>query len=100
VIFIQLFDIHDGVYLFLIEVYIYDNFSNLNLGLQLNEESGYFFHVKMPGYRLASLAAATTLHFTARCIQPLLSQNPTACIAYLGGSSQLPISSTGAIILS
>ena len=43
--------------------------------------SGYFFHVKMPGYRLASLSAATTLHFTACCIQLLLSQNPTACIA-------------------
>jgi hypothetical protein len=49
----------------------------------LNGGSGYFFHVKMPGYRLASLAAATTLDFTACCIQPLLSQNPTACIAYL-----------------
>jgi len=66
----------------------------------LYEESGYFFHFKMPVYRLASLAAATTPHFTACCIHLLLSQNPTACIAYLGGSSQLLIRSTGAIILS
>jgi hypothetical protein len=50
---------------------------------QLIEGSGYFFYVKMPGYRLASLAAATPLHFTALCIQLLLAQNPTACIAYL-----------------
>ncbi len=68
--------------------------------IKLTEGSGYFFHVKMPGYRLASLAAATTLHFTAFCIQLLVSQNPTACIAYLGGSSRLLIRSTGAIILS
>jgi len=88
------------VYIYFIEVYIYDNFPGLNLGLQLNEGSGYFFHVKMPGYRLASLAAATTLHFTACCIQLFVSRNPTACIAYLGGSSQLFIRSTGAIILS
>jgi hypothetical protein len=70
------------------------------LEAQLNEGSGYFFHVKMPGYRLASLTAATTLHFTAFRIQLLLSQNPTACFAYLGGSSQLLIRGTGAIILS
>jgi hypothetical protein len=67
---------------------------------KLFEGLGYFLHVKMPGYRLASLSAATTLHFTACCIQLLLSQNPTAFIAYLGGSSQLLIRSTGAIILS
>jgi hypothetical protein len=65
-----------------------------------DEGSGYFFHVKMPGYRLASLTAATTLHFTACFIQLLLSRNPTACIAYFGGNSQLLIRSTGAIILS
>ena len=63
--------------------------------VQLYEGSGYFFHVKMPGYRRLSLAAATILHFTACCIRLLVSQNPTACIAYLGGSSQLLIRSTG-----
>jgi hypothetical protein len=53
----------------------------LALNLQVFEGSGYFFHVKMPGYGLASLAAATTLQFTACCIQLPLSQNPIACIA-------------------
>jgi hypothetical protein len=46
----------------------------------------------MPGYRLPSLAAATILDFTAGSIQPLMSQNPTAYIAYLGSNSQLLIS--------
>jgi hypothetical protein len=54
----------------------------------------------MPGYRLASLAAATILHFTACFIELLLSQNTTACIAYLGGNNQLLIRSAWAIILS
>jgi hypothetical protein len=54
----------------------------------------------MPGYRLASLTAATTLHFTACYMQLPLSQNPTVCIAYLGGISQLLMRSAGAIILS
>jgi hypothetical protein len=45
----------------------------------------------MPGYRLASLAAATILNFAACFIPLLLSQNPKACIAYLGGNSQLQI---------
>jgi len=67
---------------------------------QLLEGSRYFFHVKMPGYRLARQAAATTLHFTACDIELVLSQNPAVCIAYLGGNSQLPIRSAGAIILS
>jgi hypothetical protein len=53
--------------------------------------SGYFFHDKMPGYRLPGLSAATTLHFTACCIQHPLCLNPTVCFAYLGGSSQLLI---------
>jgi len=72
----------------------------VTLNNKLVEGPGYFLHVKMPGYRLASLSAATTPHFTACYIQDLLSQNPTACIAYLGGSRQLLIRSTGAIILS
>jgi hypothetical protein len=53
----------------------------------------------MPGYRLPVLAAATALHFTACHIQHPLSQKPTASVAYPGGSSQLLIKSTGAIIL-
>jgi hypothetical protein len=63
------------------------------------QESGYFFHDKMPGYRLPGLAAATVLQFTACRIQHPLSQKPTASFAYPGGSSQLLIRSTGAIIL-
>jgi len=54
----------------------------------------------MPGYRLASLAAATILDFTACCIQLLVSLNPTACIAYLGGKSHLLVRNTEAIIWS
>jgi hypothetical protein len=66
----------------------------------LIQGSGYFFHDKMPGYRLAGLSAATTLQFTACHIQHPTSQNPTASFAYPGGNSQLLIRSTGAIILS
>jgi hypothetical protein len=66
----------------------------------LFEGSGYFFHDKMPRYRLQGLSAATTLHFIACHIEHPMSQNPTACFAYLGGNSQLLIKSTGAIILS
>jgi hypothetical protein len=65
----------------------------------LIQGSGYFFHDKMPGYRLPGLAAATALQFTACRIQHPLSQKPTASFAYPGGSSQLLIKSTGAIIL-
>jgi len=61
---------------------------------------GAFFYVKMPGYRLPGLAAATTLHFTACPIQHPLSQEPTASFAFPGGISHLLIKSTGAIILS
>jgi hypothetical protein len=53
----------------------------------------------MPSYRLQGLAAATTLHFIACCIEHPLSQNPMACFAYPGGNSQLLIMSAGAIIL-
>jgi hypothetical protein len=65
----------------------------------LFQGSRYFFHDKMPGYRLPGLAAATTLHFIACHIQHPLSQKPTACFAYPGGSNQLLIRGTGAIIL-
>jgi hypothetical protein len=61
--------------------------------------SVYFFHDKMPGYRLPGLAAATALQFTACHIQHPLSQGPTASFAYPGGSNHLHIKSTGAIIL-
>jgi hypothetical protein len=54
----------------------------------------------MPGYRLASLAAATASHFTAGYLKLSLQQEPTPCFAFLGGNSPLPIGSTGAIILS
>jgi hypothetical protein len=65
----------------------------------LIQGSGYFFHDKMPGYRLLGLAAATTLHFTACQIKHPLSQKPTASFAYPGGCSQLLVGSAGAIIL-
>jgi hypothetical protein len=54
----------------------------------------------MPGYRRADPTAATTPQFTARRIQHLLSQKPTSCFAYPGGSSRLLIKGIGAIILS
>jgi hypothetical protein len=54
----------------------------------------------MPSYRLAGLAAATTLQFTACRIKHPLSQKTTASFAYPGGISHLSIKSTGAIILS
>ncbi len=65
----------------------------------LNQVSGYFFHDKMPGYCLPGQTAATVLQFIACPIQHPLSQKPTASFAYPGGSSQLLIRSTGAIIL-
>jgi len=52
----------------------------------------------MPGYRLPGLAAATTLNFTACCIQTPLSQKPTTSFAYPGGSIQLLVKSARAII--
>jgi len=70
------------------------------MDIQINQGSGYFFHDKMPGYRRAGLSAATTPQFTACHIQHLPSQKPPACFAYPGGSSQLLIRNTGAIILS
>jgi hypothetical protein len=54
----------------------------------------------MPGCCLPSLTAATALHFTAGYLKLSLEQEPTACFAFLGGNSPLPIRSTGAIILS
>jgi hypothetical protein len=66
---------------------------------KLFQGSGYFLHDKMLDYRLLGLAAATTLQFTACHIQHPLSQGPTASFAYPGGSSQLLIRSTWAIIL-
>jgi hypothetical protein len=61
----------------------------------------------MPGCCLPSLTAATALHFTAGYLKLSLGylklslqQEPTPCFAFLGGSSPLPIRSTGAIILS
>jgi hypothetical protein len=66
---------------------------------QIYQGSGYFFHDKMPGYRLLGLAAATTLQFAACHIKHPLSQKPTASFAFPGGSSQLLLRSTGAIIL-
>jgi len=66
---------------------------------QLYQGSGYFFHDKMPGYRLPGQAAATNLHFAAYHTQHPLSQKPKASFAYPGGKSQLLIRSTGAIIL-
>jgi len=54
----------------------------------------------MPGCCLPSLAAATTLHFTAGYLKLSLQQEPMPCFAFLGGYSPLPIRSTGAIILS
>jgi hypothetical protein len=53
----------------------------------------------MPGCCLPSLTAATALHFTAGYLKLSLQQEPTPCIAFLGGNSLLPIRSTGAIIL-
>jgi hypothetical protein len=61
--------------------------------------SGYFFHDKMPVYRLPGLAAATALQFTACRIQHPLSLKQTASFAYPGGSNHLLIRGTGAIIL-
>jgi hypothetical protein len=53
----------------------------------------------MPAYCLPGLAAATTPQFTACHIKLPLSQKPTTCVAYSGGSNQLLFKSTGAIIL-
>jgi len=68
--------------------------------LNLDGESGYFFHGKMPGCCLPSPTAATALHFTAGYLKLSLQQEPTPCFAFLGGNSPPPIRSTGAIILS
>jgi hypothetical protein len=71
------------------------------IGSQNKEQgSGHFFYDKMPGCCLPSRIAATTLQFTAGCLQPALEQEPTPCFAFLVGNSPLPIKSTGAIILS
>jgi hypothetical protein len=40
------------------------------------------------------------LDFTAGYLKLSLQQEPTPCFAFLGGNSPLPITSTGAIILS
>jgi hypothetical protein len=68
--------------------------------INLVQESGYFFHGKMPGCFLPSQTAATALHFTAGYLKLSLQQEPTPCFAFLGGICPLPIRSTGAIILS
>jgi hypothetical protein len=68
--------------------------------VNLSQESGYFFHGKMPGCCLPSPTAATTLHFTAGYLKLALQQKPTPCFAFLVGNSPLSIRSTGAIILS
>jgi hypothetical protein len=53
----------------------------------------------MPGCCLPSLTAATALQFTTGGLQLSLEQEPTLCIAFLGGNSPLLIRKTGAIIL-
>jgi hypothetical protein len=53
----------------------------------------------MPGCCLPSLTAATALYFTAGYLKLSRQQEPTACFAFLGGNSPLPLRSTGAIIL-
>jgi hypothetical protein len=66
----------------------------------IHQGSGDFLRDRMPGYRLPSLSAATPLNFAAGCIQPTVSQEPTACFAYLDGISQLSYKSNALIILS
>jgi hypothetical protein len=63
----------------------------LQAAFKLLQGSGYFFHDKMPGCRLPSLAAVTTLQFTTGDLQLSLKQEPTPCFAFLGGNSPLPI---------
>jgi hypothetical protein len=58
-------------------------FTNLGVGV--------FFHDKMPGCCLPSLAAATASHFTAGHLKLSLQQEPTPCFAFLGGNSPLLI---------
>jgi hypothetical protein len=60
----------------------------------LFEGSGYFFHGKMPGCCLPSLTAATTLHFTASYLEGPLQQEPTPCVAFLGGNIPLLVRSS------
>jgi hypothetical protein len=53
----------------------------------------------MPVCCLPSLTAATALHFTAGYLKGSLQQNLTACFAFLGGNSPLPVGNAGAISL-
>jgi hypothetical protein len=72
---------------------------HIHIFLEILQESGYFFHDKMPGNCLPGLTAATILHFTACYIQHPLPQKPTAPFAFPGGCNQLLVGSAGAIIL-
>jgi hypothetical protein len=63
--------------------------------LNLDEGSGYFFHGKMPGCCLPSLAAATALHFTAGYLNIHSNENRRLVLPFSAAIALCPLEAPG-----